>query len=92
MKLKYLVELLKNAAEKGALNALAEGQQLKCQITKAEAYRLYGRGNVDRWVNEGLINPTRCKDNLLKKCLDRIKLEAVAASSNRTTYLPSAER
>jgi len=92
MKLKDLVELLRSAAEQGASNALTEGEQLKCQITKAEAYRIYGRGNVDRWVNEGLINPTHCKDNLLKKCLDRTKLEAVAASSNRTTYLPSAER
>ncbi|KAA8476864.1 hypothetical protein BDE36_1282 [Arcticibacter tournemirensis] len=92
MKLKDLVHLLKNAAEQGASNALAESGQLQDQLTKAEAYRLYGRGNVDRWISEGLISPATPKGDHSRKCLDRNKLEAVAASSNRITYLPAAER
>lgn len=92
MKLKDLVHLLKNAAEQGASNALTESGQLQEQLTKAEAYRLYGRGNVDRWISEGLISPTTSKGNRSRKCLDRKTLEAVAASSNRITYLPAAER
>lgn len=91
MKLKDLVNLLKNAAELGAYRALAESGQLQDQINKADAYRLYGRGNVDRWIREGLISPTP-KVNHSRRCLDRKKLAAVAASSNRITYLPVAER
>lgn len=92
MKLKDLVHLLKNAAEQGTSNALAESGQLQDQLSKAEAYRLYGRGNVDRWISEGLISPTITKGESSRKCLNRKKLEAVAASSNRITYLPVAER
>lgn len=92
MKLKDLVHLLKNAAEQGTSTALAESGQLQDQLTKAEAYRLYGRGNVDRWISENLISPDPPKGSHSRKCLDRNKLEAVAASSNRITYLPAAER
>lgn len=92
MKLKDLVHLLKNATEQGASKALAESGQLQDQLTKAEAYRLYGRGNVDRWISESLISATSSKGEISRKCLDRKQLEAVAASSNRITYLPVAER
>jgi hypothetical protein len=92
MQLKDLIVLLKNATEKGVEKALMDSGQQKDHLTKAEAYRLFGRGNVDRWISEGLVNPTTCKASKSRKFLDRIKLEAVAASSNRNTYLPSAER
>ena len=60
-------------------------------MTKSQAYRLYGRGNVERWLKEGLIGliPHSKKS---KKILDRKQLETVAESSNRNTYLPVAER
>lgn len=92
MKLKELVNLLKNATEQGATNALVESGQLQDQLSKAEAYRFFGRGNVDRWISEGLISPTACNGRSSRKCLDRKKLETIAASSNRITYLPVAER
>lgn len=92
MKLKDLVNLLKNATEKGASNALLQSGHLQGQLSKAEAYRLFGRGNVDRWISEKLIDPTHCSERSSRKFLDRKKLEAIAASSNRVTYLPVAER
>ncbi len=92
MKLKDLFTLLKNAAEQGAKKALSESGQLQEQLSKAEAYRLFGRGNVDRWITEGLISPVICKERPSRKYLDRNRLEAIAASSNRITYLPVAER
>ncbi|WP_316786573.1 hypothetical protein [Pedobacter frigiditerrae] len=92
MKLKELVILLKNATAMGTTKALAECGQLADQISKAEAYRLYGRGSVDRWISEGLIKPSATIGKNPSKCLDREKVEAVAASSNRKTYLPVAER
>ena len=53
--------------------------------SKTQAYQLYGRSTVDRWISEGLIKVNRKK-------IDRAKLEAVAAASNRRTYLPVADR
>lgn len=88
MKLKELFILLKNATEQGADKALLESGHLQDQVCKAEAYRLFGRSNVDRWLAEGLISTLSNS----KKCLDRKKLEAIAASSNRITYLSVAER
>ena len=54
-------------------------------LSKSAAYRIYGRSNVDRWLAECLIKTSNKK-------FDRVKLEAIAAFSNRNTYLPVAER
>lgn len=91
MKLKDLVNLLKNATEQGASKALLQSGHLQGQLSKAEAYRLFGRGNVDRWISEKLIGPIH-SERSSRKYLDRKKLEVIAASSNRITYLPVAER
>ena len=85
MKINELTSILKIAAKAGAEKALAGCGALSEGINKAEAYRLYGRGNVDRWLLEGLIQVSN-------KNIDREKLEAVAAASNRRTYLPVTER
>lgn len=91
MKYTELAMLLKNAAEQGTANAIKEERPVPDWLTKAEAYRLYGRSNVDRWLREGLISkqPTTDTSQIF---LDRSELEAVAASSNRITYLPVADR
>ena len=85
MKINELTSILKIAAKAGAEKALAGSGALPDGITKAEAYRHFGRGNVDRWLQEGLIQVSN-------KNIDRTKLEAVAAASNRRTYLPVKER
>lgn len=90
MKRKELAMLLKNAAEQGVTKALKEEHSVPDRLTKADAYRLYGRSNVDRWLREGLISlhPT----DTSQAFFDRCELESVAASSNRITYLPVADR
>lgn len=85
MELKELLTTLNIAATEGAEKALLSGGQLLMQLSKSEAYRRYGRSNVDRWFSEGLLKNSG-------KYISRFALEAVAASSNRTTYLPVAER
>lgn len=91
MKYMELATLLKNAAEQGTANAIKEERPVPDQLTKANAYRLYGRSNVDRWLHEGLISAQQPTDTS-QIFLDRSELEAVAASSNRITYLPVADR
>jgi hypothetical protein len=85
MRSNELISILRNAIEQGAEKALAACGALPDRITKAAAYRLYGRTNVDRWLQEGLIG-------INNKFFDRKKLAQVAAASNRITYLPVAER
>lgn len=85
MKLKEFSELLRTAVETGVGKTLSKTAVLPETMTKAEAYRLYGRSQVDRWITEGLLSTHQ-------KRIDREKLEAIAASSNRITYLPVAER
>jgi hypothetical protein len=92
MKLKELSFLFKNAVETGAEKALGSSGVFKDQLTKAEAYRLYGRLNVDRWMREGLLKAASLNSPISKLMLDRKTLESVAESSNRITYLPVAER
>ena len=85
MKLMELIDLLKNATAEGAGKALLSPGILRDHLSKAEAYKIYGRSNVDRWLSENLIK-------ISDKKINRLKLEAIAASSNRMTYLPVAER
>jgi hypothetical protein len=85
MKLTELIDLLKNATDEGAGIALSSSGILQDQLSKTEAYKIYGRSNVDRWLSEKLIK-------ISGKRIYRVALEAIAASSNRVTYLPVAER
>ena len=92
MKLKEFSFLLKDAVIDGIDKALIGSGQLPDTLTKAQASRLYGRTNIERWISEGLINPVKQRDNSSKKFIDRLKLESVARASTRTTYLPVSER
>jgi hypothetical protein len=85
MKRNELVPLLTRSAAAGAAKALALcGNQPKA-VSKSQAYRLYGRSDVDRWLAEGLIHA-------VKNRIDKAALERIASRSNRNTYLPVAER
>jgi hypothetical protein len=92
MKPEQLACIFKEAVNLATLKMLAESGLQKARISKAEAYRLYGRSQVDRWISEGLFEPFETKIYTSQKGIDRVKLEAIAADSNRTTYLPVAER
>lgn len=88
MKLKEFSFLLKDSVTGGTDKALMASGQLPDTLTKAQAFRLYGRSNVERWISEGLVNLVKQRGNSSKKFIDRLKLEAVARASSRTTDLP----
>jgi hypothetical protein len=92
MMLKEMLLLVKQSAEIGAGTALAADVCQYEKLTKSEAYRSYGRASVDRWLKEGLLKPDVASEKKSPKCIDRKKLEAIAANSNRITYLPVANR
>jgi hypothetical protein len=84
--------LLKQAAAAGAYSVLAEHNLFPEELTLSQAYRKYGRSSVDRWIKEKLIVFPAKNGQSFPKKLNTRQLEAIAAKSNRATYLPWAER
>jgi hypothetical protein len=85
MKMTDLISILTNAANSSAAAALRSAGIDSGELSKSQAYKRYGRANVDRWLREKLITIKNKKFNALE-------LNAIAAASNRVTYLPVAER
>jgi hypothetical protein len=81
-----------DAAKMGATAALAEAGITKPFLKLCEAHRLYGRSVVDRWIKEGLVKPLKDGNRNAGVRIDRIKIEAVARTYNRATYLTTEER
>jgi hypothetical protein len=92
MKIEDISQLMKNAILRGVAKAVPDHGVISPAISKADAYRLYGRSNVDRWLAEGLIKLSFTPGNTSKRFMDRNKLDSVAAASNRHTYLQVADR
>jgi len=84
MEPKDIARILQSSAMAGVEKHLSASGNCS-KISKAQAYHLYGRSNVDRWIAEGLV----VSDG---KKLNPRKLADVARASNRITYLPSNER
>ena len=82
-----LTNLLINAVEIGFKKGLMTGAitevKLKPYLSKTQAYELYGRRNVDFWIKNKLVKEIKDGDNNAMIRLDRMKLEIVAATSNR---------
>lgn len=69
--------LIQCASELGALRALISTGKLKPYITKAQAFRLHGRKNVERWLDEGLLTPRKDGDHSAAWRIDRFELELI---------------
>jgi hypothetical protein len=82
-----LIKLLADAAELGATRALEKAGHIGGTVTRAHAWRLYGRKQVDRWIDEGFITLVKDGPGTRQMRIDRNQLEAVAKASNRFKYL-----
>jgi hypothetical protein len=56
MKQAELTRIFLESVTGGTAKALSETSIQTTMVSKAEAYRLYGRSQVDRWISEGLFN------------------------------------
>ena len=86
-----LQRLLESASEIGAKRALAEAGLIKPYLKKSEAYRMYGKANVERWLREGLLKPRKDGRASASWRLERAELESIAKASNRASYLTVQE-
>jgi hypothetical protein len=71
----HLQQLLQQAAEMGAIIALIKTGKMKRYLKKTEAFRLYGRKNVEQWIDERVIKPRKDGDHSAAWRIDRIELE-----------------
>lgn len=83
---------ISRAVEIGVERALGKLGLVKTMLSKQDAYRMYGRSNVERWIKERLIHPVKDGDKSAKWRIDRSEIEIVAMTSNRHTYLTTEER
>ena len=85
MKIRELTALLTNAILHGTTKAMSVELTLQDSYSQARPCHFHGRNNMGRCIGEGLMK-------ISNKKIDRLKLEAIAAASNRRTYLPVADR
>ena len=74
-----LRRILSDAVEIGATKALITTGAIKAHISRAQANKMYGRHNVDRWIGEGLLHTAR--DNRRIR-IDRVHIEIISKTSN----------
>jgi len=86
-----LVNLMADAFAIGAKKVLIETMQLKPYLSKSEAYKLYGRRLVDRWLREGIVKQIKDGDSNHSIRIDRLQLESVASASNRVSFYRQKE-
>lgn len=75
-----LEKIIKITTELGAVIALIRTGKLKPYLKKSEAFRLYGRSNVEHWIEEGLITPRKDGGQSASWRIDRIELESIVKS------------
>jgi hypothetical protein len=82
-----LNRLLCLASELGAIQALIRVGKLKPYLKKADAFRLFGRKQVERWVDDGLITPRKDGGHSAAWRIDRMEIEIVAKAKEVLYYL-----
>ncbi|WP_256009437.1 hypothetical protein [Desertivirga xinjiangensis] len=83
----HLELLLQHASEMGALCALTKVGKVKPYLKKSEAFRIYGRANVELWIERGLITPRKDGSDSAAWRIDRMELEAICRAKILLRYL-----
>lgn len=79
--------LLQDAAEMGAIQALSKIGKVRPYLKKSQAFRRYGRKNVEYWIALGLITPRKDGGNSATWRIDRLVAEALSKSHDAMRYL-----
>lgn len=73
------MHLLQSAVTIAVTEVLGRTGAIKPTLDKNEAYRIYGRSNVDRWIEKKMVSKRQAGRNM-KWQLDRAELETARAS------------
>lgn len=84
--LHHLTHLIQQTAELGAIQTLTQTGQLKPYLKKSEAYRQYGRKNIEHWIEAGLLTPRKDGDHSATWRLERLELETIVKAEDLLIY------
>jgi hypothetical protein len=74
---RQLRNIIREAAELGALIALTDTGKLKPYLKKREASRRFGEGKVNQWLAEGKLTVRKDGTSTAAWRIDRIEIEAI---------------
>jgi hypothetical protein len=74
-------------AKLGATAALVKTGQLRPYLKKSEAFRLFGRKNVEHWIEQGLITPRKDGVHSAAWRIDRLEIETVTKAIELLRFL-----
>jgi hypothetical protein len=75
-----LKKIICEAAELGAIMALTRAGKLRPYLKKAEAFRSYGRANVEKWLAEGQLTIRKDGNESAAWRIGRLEVEAIVKS------------
>lgn len=79
--------ILSYAAELGAKSALTKTGHLKPYLKKSEAFRKFGRKNVEKWIELKLITPRKDGNHSATWRIDFLEIEALGKVNEAMRYL-----
>ena len=83
----FLARIIAAAARLGSTHALIQSSRIKPYMKKSEAFRQFGRKNVERWIAQGWITPRKDGDASAAWRIDRMEIEVLAAAIGLQQYL-----
>lgn len=82
-----IAKLIKSIAKLTATEMLTLSGGLKPFISKSEAYRMYGRGKVDKWIAEGYLSLSQDEAGTSSKMrINRSEIDALAQADDLIHY------
>ncbi|ATP56252.1 hypothetical protein CPT03_07100 [Pedobacter ginsengisoli] len=79
--------LLQTAAELGAKQSLCKTGKLKPYLSKSQAFREFGRSNIEHWIELGLITPRKDGDHSAAWRIDRIEADTIRHAKEIIIYI-----
>jgi hypothetical protein len=79
--------IIQESAELGAILALTKVGKLKPYLKRSDAFRKYGRANIEHWIDKGMITIRKDGDHSAAWRIDRLETEAIVRSIAILRYL-----
>lgn len=77
---------IRSAYSAGYTKCLEEFGKVKPYLSLKQAFDLYGRGTVERWIDEGLVDVVKDGVKNSKCRINREQIELVANAGNRSSW------